>query len=196
MEQLADKIGGVHFTTVGKIETGKIEMTLSRMQDFARALDVSVAELYEAPEEREKGETLPVKYLRRGDTIESGLLVERSVLRGFAEYALGDVILQAVSFQNLLSLTGMLRNSHVLVRSDDFGLIEGCYYAVKNQKGEIFLSEYKEGPARFVRPTVGSRFKDMILGQDQIVILGICLVWEVALVPARHPSVPSRSGEN
>lgn len=188
LEQLADKVGGVHFTTIGKLETGKMEMTLSRMQDLARALDVSVADLYRPPAEVLPEASLPIKYLRQGDTIESGLLLNYGHLSGFSDFHLGDVILQAVSFENLKRLTGVLRNSHFLLRTDDFELISGWHYAVKNQKGEIFFAEYREGPSRFVRPDVGGKFKDMTLGQDQVLILGICLAWEISMFPAISPT--------
>lgn len=196
LEQLADRLGGVHFTTVGKMETGKMEITLSRLYSLAEALDVSVSELFSSEVEADRAGTLPVKYLRRGDTIETGLVVEHMVLRGYEQFPHGDVIVQSVSFKNLSDLKGLMRESHFLVRSDGFGLLPGMHYAVKNQKGDIYLAEYAELPARFIQPAVGTKFKEMILGQDQLVILGMCLTWEVGLVAAVHPSELSKSGKD
>jgi transcriptional regulator with XRE-family HTH domain len=79
MRELADRLAdGTHFTTIGKMETGKIRLTVPRIHQIAKALEVTFSELTDPDFSVSQARQLPL--VRYRTWVESGGLKESEIL--------------------------------------------------------------------------------------------------------------------
>jgi len=174
LKQLAEKMsadGGspVHFTTIGKMERGEMRVTMEWLMRAAQALSVS---LFEIVAKREPGRTIPLILLPAGKSkSEESFIVTYVNPTPWSDDAFFLVASHVEGVQNLLSFD-LDPTQLLLVDPSVTELVAGKLYVIMTQDGIHRLRTFKETPPRFV--AVGNTDEDtpILLGIDQIEVVG------------------------
>lgn len=165
IRQLANLMDdGTHFTTIGKIEAGKIQITPTWLKRFSKALDVPVLELVSGNYASGSRSAIPFYPLEKWRDKDSRLGYVATM--GMAE--------RRFALQSLYEseLTGCTHRTFVHIDPDDIEVHSRWIYML-DTGGELpFFGVYHEGPARFVRWILGEQRSNVEVGKDAFTVVG------------------------
>jgi transcriptional regulator with XRE-family HTH domain len=160
MRDLADRLAdGTHFTTIGKIETGKVRLTADRIEQLANALEVTFAEI--ANPNYAISQMRPVPVVKPGTWMRTGE-VDKAPKIGWVISPKGGP--KSVAFFNLEYMPGLERqvDGYSVVDTDDKELVEGCVYMLDTARGDsLEILVFRSNPPRFnnlVGPSINTVF--------------------------------------
>lgn len=148
IRQFADLLGdGTHFTTVGKMETGKVRLTANRVEQLAKALGVTFADLVDP--NFSLAQVRPVPVVTPGDWIKTGNARGAPII-GWITSPVGGP--NSVAFLTVVKVSSLERelSGYSVVDLDVRTLMdENAYMIDSTAHDTLDLVVFKADPARF-----------------------------------------------
>ncbi|MHA0330299.1 helix-turn-helix domain-containing protein [Sphingomonas melonis] len=155
---------GTHFTTIGKIEAGKIQITPAWLERFSKALDVPVLELVSG--NYAEGRRLAIPFYRIEDWRHRITRLGYVATMGSAD---NRFALQSL-YEN--ELTGSTHRTFIHIDPDDTELHARWIYMLDIGDALPFFGVYQEAPARFIQWPAGDGHKLVEVGKAPFSVAG------------------------
>lgn len=167
--QLADRIdGGIHFTTISKLERGTMALSYDWADKIAKALGTTPLEILESNYEERDFKSVPLYFFYSWDP-SAGINGAKQL--GWVPTTSGGPNAFALGFypsKEMSALAEIGMNS--VIDPDQRVLHEWGLYAIYTDKlGVPMLAIFQLNPPRFVDSEIGT---EIVLGEDHAVVLG------------------------
>ncbi|NTS64186.1 helix-turn-helix transcriptional regulator [Sphingomonas sp. HHU CXW] len=148
MRDLAEKLGdGTHFTTIGKIETGKVRLTAERIERIAEALGTTFAEI--ANPNFALSQMRPVAVVKPGPWMGSSDISSATKI-GWVVSPRGGINSVAFYTIEFIQNVGRKVDGFTVVDTDDRELEDGGVYMLDTgEQNTLRLGVYRSEPPRF-----------------------------------------------
>jgi transcriptional regulator with XRE-family HTH domain len=180
IKALAAKVGGVHFTTVSKLETSQMEMSYAWAEKLANALGVSVFEILS--NDYSAGSIRAVPAVDRTFRVKEGVLNFGESL-GWSPTTVGGPRSFATRILGLRDDPPHLKEVSwsLVIDPDERDLIHGDVYAVQRSRGSPLFGTYYADRATFVNLEDDD---DLIIGREPFEVVGLVVFQSRALIRA------------
>lgn len=157
----------ITLATVGKLETGKMGLTLDYINDIARILDVSPIDII--------ADSQPVRQVQIIGRIAAGAWSEaiedrRGMLPIPNDVAGPNAFALAVTGESMNRIVG--DGGIVVVDPDQTTMLDGKAYAIQNSDGETTFKIFRADPPRFEPSSTDPRFQPIPIGQEPFKTIG------------------------
>lgn len=158
----------ISITTVSRLESGRIALTVRYMQSIAHALGVPEIDIVREPKTAVKlvpilG-SVPAGPLAEPSSLADGWLPIPSSVGGERSFALSP---EGDSMGNVAA-----PGSFIVVDPDQLDLIAGKAYVVTNGQGEATFKRYRADPPRLEPDSANPAHQPIILGREPFLIVG------------------------